>query len=102
MAVSRAGVEYLFRKPGRLVRTVLAPEWVRSFVWVGADLFWRDFAADGLLDETDEVPELGDRYRIRSIPTMAVMQRGQELARVAGAMPAEQIEQFVRASLSKR
>ena len=51
---------------------------------------------------TDEVPELGDRYRIRSIPTMAVMQRGQELARVAGAMPAEQIEQFVRESLSKR
>jgi thioredoxin 2 len=51
---------------------------------------------------TDEVPELGDRYRIRSIPTMAVMHHGQELARVAGAMPAAQIERFVRDSLMKR
>jgi thioredoxin 2 len=51
---------------------------------------------------TDEVSELGDRYRIRSIPTMAVMQHGQELARVAGAMPAAQIEAFVRDALTRR
>ena len=48
---------------------------------------------------TDEVPELGDRYRIRSIPTLAVMQHGRELARAAGAMPAAQIETFVSGSL---
>jgi hypothetical protein len=33
---------------------------------------------------------------------MAVMHHGQELARVAGAMPAAQIERFVRDSLMKR
>ena len=50
---------------------------------------------------TDEVPELGDRYRIRSIPTMAVMHHGQELSRIAGAMPAAQIEAFVRDALTQ-
>ena len=51
---------------------------------------------------TDEAQELGDRYRIRSIPTMAVMQHGRELARVAGAMPAAQIEAFVAQALAKK
>jgi thioredoxin-like negative regulator of GroEL len=51
---------------------------------------------------TDEVPELGDRYRIRSIPTMAVMHRGRELSRTAGAMPAAQIEAFVRDALTRQ
>ena len=32
------------------------PEW-RSFVGTGAELFWRDFAADGLLDEADKARE---------------------------------------------
>ena len=49
---------------------------------------------------TDEAVELGDRYRIRSIPTMAVMHHGQELARTAGAMPAAQIEAFVRDAIA--
>jgi thioredoxin 2 len=51
---------------------------------------------------TDEVPDLGERYRIRSIPTMAVMQHGHELARAAGAMPAAQIEAFVRDAITRK
>ncbi len=45
---------------------------------------------------TDAVPELGERYRIRSIPTMAVFAGGKEVARTTGARPAAQIEEFVR------
>jgi thioredoxin 2 len=49
---------------------------------------------------TDAVPELGDRFQIRSIPTMAVFQGGREVARTAGARPAAQIEAFVQEALS--
>jgi thioredoxin 2 len=45
---------------------------------------------------TDAVPELGDRFGIRSIPTMAVMAGGREVGRTAGARPAVEIEAFVR------
>jgi thioredoxin 2 len=45
---------------------------------------------------TDALPELGDRFRIRSIPTMAVFEGGKEVARTTGARPAAQIEEFVR------
>ena len=49
---------------------------------------------------TDAVPELGDRYRIRSIPTMAVFEGGRELARSSGARPAADIEAFIRQSVT--
>jgi thioredoxin 2 len=45
---------------------------------------------------TDELPELGDRFAIRSIPTMAVFAEGREVARTAGARPAADIEAFIR------
>jgi thioredoxin 2 len=45
---------------------------------------------------TDTLPELGDRYGIRSIPTMAVFAGGREVARTSGARPAADIEAFVR------
>jgi thioredoxin 2 len=45
---------------------------------------------------TEQVGELGERFHIRSIPTMAVFQGGKEVARTTGAMPAAQIEAFVR------
>jgi thioredoxin 2 len=48
---------------------------------------------------TDEVPELGDRYSIRSIPTMAVFRGGREVGRTAGARPAAAIEGFIADSL---
>ena len=44
---------------------------------------------------TDGVPELGQRFGIRSIPTMAVFAEGREAARTAGARPAADIEAFV-------
>ena len=51
---------------------------------------------------TDDVPELGERFRIRSIPTMAVFDRGREVGRTSGAMPAPQIEAFVRGAVPGR
>ncbi len=48
---------------------------------------------------TDALPELGDRFMIRSIPTMAVFSDGREVARTAGARPAADIEAFIRQSV---
>jgi thioredoxin 2 len=45
---------------------------------------------------TDELPDLGQRLSIRSIPTLAVFSAGKEVGRSAGARPAEQIEAFIR------
>ncbi len=45
---------------------------------------------------TDAVPELGERFRVRSIPTMAVFHEGREVTRTAGARPASDILEFVR------
>jgi thioredoxin 2 len=50
---------------------------------------------------TDAVTELAERFRIRSIPTMAVFHGGKEVARTTGAMPADQIEAFVRNATAK-
>jgi thioredoxin 2 len=44
---------------------------------------------------TDVLSDLGARFRIMSIPTMAVFAGGRELARTSGARPAADIEQFV-------
>jgi thioredoxin 2 len=44
---------------------------------------------------TDELTDLGQRYSIRSIPTLAVFAGGKEVARSAGARPADQIEAFI-------
>ena len=48
---------------------------------------------------TEALPELGDRYRVQSIPTMAVFRGGKEITRTAGARPAPAIEEFVRGAL---
>jgi thioredoxin 2 len=44
---------------------------------------------------TEDLPELGNRFGIRSIPTMAVFQDGREVGRSSGARPAADIEAFV-------
>jgi thioredoxin 2 len=44
---------------------------------------------------TDELGDLGERFNIRSIPTLAVFAGGKELSRAAGARPADQIEAFI-------
>ena len=51
---------------------------------------------------TDEQQELGARYRIRSIPTLAVVHGGRELARESGVRPAPEIERFAAAALVNR
>ena len=51
---------------------------------------------------TDAVPELGERFGIRSIPTMAVFTGGREQGRTAGARPAADIEAFIQSTLGRR
>ena len=44
---------------------------------------------------TDAVPDLGERFRIRSIPTLALFRGGRESSRVSGVRPAADIQSFV-------
>ena len=48
---------------------------------------------------TDELQDLGTRFNIRSIPTLAVFAGGKEVTRSAGARPASDIEQLIEHSL---
>jgi thioredoxin 2 len=48
---------------------------------------------------TEDLPELGDRFGIRSIPTMTIFSGGREVGRSAGARPAAQIEALVGEAL---
>jgi thioredoxin 2 len=49
---------------------------------------------------TEALPELGNRFGIRSIPTMAIFSGGREAGRSSGARPAAQIEALVRQALT--
>jgi thioredoxin 2 len=51
---------------------------------------------------TDVLTDLGQRFGIRSIPTMAVFAGGKEIARTTGARPASDIEAFVQQALAKQ
>lgn len=51
---------------------------------------------------TDDVPDLGERFGIRSIPTMAVLKDGREVGRTSGARPAADIEAFIQSTLARR
>jgi thioredoxin 2 len=44
---------------------------------------------------TEELSDIAQRFRIQSIPTLAVFGGGKELARTAGARPANDIEAFI-------
>ena len=46
--------------------------------------------------DTEAAPALAQRYQIRSIPTLMLLQGGREVARTAGAMPVEGIVRWVR------
>jgi thioredoxin 2 len=50
---------------------------------------------------TDAIPELGERFKIRSIPTMAIFAGGREVGRTAGARPAADIEAFIESTLAR-
>lgn len=47
---------------------------------------------------TEEAQELGARYNIRSIPTLAIFKNGREMARQAGAMDVAGIVSWARAN----
>jgi thioredoxin 2 len=49
---------------------------------------------------TDAVPELGERFRIRSIPTLGVFQRGRLMHSAAGARAAADIRALVVNSIA--
>ena len=44
---------------------------------------------------TDGLPELGERFRIMSIPTLALFRHGREISRLSGVRPATEIEALV-------
>lgn len=46
--------------------------------------------------DTEASPGLGNRFGIRSIPTMVLLQGGREIARQSGAMQAEAIVRWTR------
>jgi thioredoxin 2 len=48
---------------------------------------------------TDALSDVGQRFGIRSIPTMAVFAGGREVTRTTGARPAAEIEAFVAQAL---
>jgi len=48
--------------------------------------------------DTEAVPDLGERFGIRSIPTVAVFRSGREVAREAGARPAADIQALLARS----
>ena len=49
--------------------------------------------------DTEAAPQTSIRYRIRSIPTMALFRQGHEVARTSGAMSAADIERWVNQNL---
>jgi len=44
---------------------------------------------------TDELADLGQRFNIRSIPTLAIFAGGREVSRVVGVRPAAEIETLI-------
>ncbi|MFP5382639.1 MAG: thioredoxin TrxC [Gammaproteobacteria bacterium] len=49
--------------------------------------------------DTEAVPELAQRFSIRSIPTLVLFRGGRELARMSGAMDAASLERWVGSHL---
>ena len=52
--------------------------------------------------DTEQEQNLGARYSIRSIPTLALFQDGREIARRPGAMGAADIVRWVQSNLRQR
>ena len=46
--------------------------------------------------DTEACPAAGARHAIRSIPTQILFDRGREIARISGALPAQEIVSWVR------
>lgn len=52
--------------------------------------------------DTEAVTNLGSRFNIRSIPTLALFKNGREVARQAGAMSASDIVRWTRSAAGER
>ncbi len=50
---------------------------------------------------TENAQQLGSQLNIRSIPTLAVFRNGKEVDRIAGALPANQLQQWIQQALLK-
>lgn len=50
---------------------------------------------------TDVLSDLGERFGIRSIPTVAVFAGGREISRTTGARPAADIEAFIERATAR-
>jgi thioredoxin 2 len=48
----------------------------------------------------DEVPAVADRYGVRAVPTLLLARDGEEVDRLAGAVPQPQLEAWVQPHLS--
>ena len=48
---------------------------------------------------TEALSDVGQRFGIRSIPTLAVFNHGQEVTRTTGARPAPEIEKFIQQAM---
>lgn len=45
--------------------------------------------------DTEANPGLGQKYNIRSIPTLAIFKNGSEIERISGALPPAQLEKLI-------
>jgi thioredoxin 2 len=50
--------------------------------------------------DTEQEQALAARFAIRSIPTLAIFQRGREIARQSGAMDASSLTRWIRSNVS--
>lgn len=52
--------------------------------------------------DSDAEPELSARFNIRSIPTLLLLQRGKEIARLSGALPQGEFDRWLDAHLPRQ
>jgi len=69
---------------------MMAPEFARAAAALKGELRFARI-------NTEDFPQVSQKHGIRGIPLLIVFRGGRELARQAGAMPAAQIENFLRA-----
>jgi thioredoxin 2 len=50
----------------------------------------------------DEAPRTAERFGVRGVPTLLVLDRGQPLARQVGALPGNQLERWIEGALAQR
>lgn len=51
--------------------------------------------------DTQANQQIGAQYNIRSIPTLAVFKKGKEVSRISGALPANQLMQWIKKATGK-